>query len=112
MTEFGHICPESHFWDQWSVGIVILEILVGSDLILLANTYKRVVRLFNDSLEFLDDVFGTMIKGLLFDDCYFDLDSAAQNFSRHPENLTAISVRMMNAALKEDRNLKNWQEKF
>ena len=108
MPEFGHICPESHFWDQWSVGVVILEVLVGTDLILVANTYEKVVKLFNDSIEFIDDSFGTMIKGLLFDDCYFDLESAAQRFSRCPEDLTAISVRMMNAALKEDRNLKNW----
>lgn len=43
MPEFDDVDPQSPFWDQWSVGVVILEILVGTDLVLTANSYPRML---------------------------------------------------------------------
>ena len=84
---------------------MVLEILVGTDLILASNTHESVIKLFQDSLEFIDNSLGTLLEGLLSDDCFFDLDKAVQSFQACPEDMIAISVRMMDAALKEDRNL-------
>ena len=66
MPEFSHICPESHFWDQWSIGVVILEMVAGTDIILAANSFKDVETIANDCSEFLGATFGTLIKALLF----------------------------------------------
>jgi hypothetical protein len=43
MPEFADIDPESPLWDQWSIGVVILEILVGTDLVLSANSYPKML---------------------------------------------------------------------
>jgi hypothetical protein len=43
MPEFADTDSESPLWDQWSVGVVILEILLGTDLVLAANSYPKVL---------------------------------------------------------------------
>jgi len=66
MPEFSHLCMESEFWDQWSIGVIILEILLGTDLVLATNSFDDIASLFQDCSEFLDKATWTLIEALLF----------------------------------------------
>ena len=105
MPEFADIDSDSPIWDQWSVGVVILEILVGTDLVLAANSYPKMLNLYNDCLEFIEDSYGLMLEKLLSTDDMANIDELIQTFEANQPDFTAINVRMMNAALGEDRGL-------
>ena len=66
MPEFSHLCMESKFWDQWSIGVIILEILIGTDLVLATNSFDDIACLFQDCSEFLDKPSWTLMEALLF----------------------------------------------
>ena len=46
--------------------MIIFEILVGTDLVLAANSFDDIASLFQDSSEFLDKATWTLIEALLF----------------------------------------------
>jgi hypothetical protein len=80
MPEFADIDSESPLWDQWSVGVVILEILVGTDLVLAANSYPKMIKLYEDCLEFIEDSYGCMLEKLLSTEEIADVDKLIQTF--------------------------------
>jgi hypothetical protein len=108
MPEFADVDSECPFWDQWSVGVVILEILVGTDLVLAADSFSKVLKLYEDCLEFIEDSYGIMLEKLLFKGEVADINSLIQIFEANQPDFTAVNIRMMNAALSEDGQLQNW----
>ena len=109
MPEFRHLAMESEFWDQWSIGVVILEIMIGSDLVLATTSFDDLAKLFQDCSEYLDVPSWTLIETLLFKQDEQALIKAIKGFMTSPADLTWISIRKVTIALDEDRNLSVWK---
>ena len=63
------------------------------------------MELCRDVFEFLDKDSVSLIKKLLFDDTEVNLDAAVREFEAMPEEATALNVRMIHGAIREDRKL-------
>ena len=109
MPEFSHLAMESEFWDQWSIGVVILEIFVGSDLVLGTNSFDDLAKLFQDCSEYLDVPSWTLIETLMFKQDDQALSKAIKGYMMAPTDLTRISIRKVAMALNDDRNLCVWK---
>ena len=53
-------------WDLWSIGIIALEIIVGTELVLLADTYEDVQQLMYDVRAFIPVPTHQLLTELLF----------------------------------------------
>ena len=53
-------------WDLWSVAVMILEVVAGSDLVLLLRTYEDVVALMADVRHLLSKALHNLLEEVLF----------------------------------------------
>ena len=88
--------------------MIILEIMVGTDLVLGTNSFDDLASLFQDCSEFLDKATWTLIEAFLFQQDKQALGKAIKCFEMGPAELTRLTVRKADRALNEDRNLGKW----
>ena len=60
-------------FDLWAVGVVILEVLVGSEFILTIEDHQGILLLFEDCKPYMDNELVTLISVLLNDDDFREL---------------------------------------
>ena len=53
-------------WDLWSVAVMILEVISGSDLVLLLKTYEDIQALMVDVRPFLPKALLNLLEEILF----------------------------------------------
>jgi serine/threonine protein kinase len=63
---FRSIPDSSPFWDRWSIGIMILEIIIGSDLLIENSTFKYLKEFWLDCYEYLDSDTFDFLNCMLF----------------------------------------------
>jgi hypothetical protein len=83
--------------DQWSVAVILLEILCGTTLVVAHHTYHKVEELFKFINEFLDSNTREVMGSLLFNDPEVDLNqfvnvTLVENPKIIPEAIRAISA--------------------
>ena len=64
--ENGWFLKRGNLGDRWSVGIIILEILVGSRLLLCLDSFKEIKLVFNCIKTQLDEDTRALLKSYLF----------------------------------------------
>ena len=105
-------------WDSWSVGIIILEILVGSDVVANATYFDEVDRILDACEQYLDALLLKYLNELLFcADDPFEVHEMLDYFYENPKAIFQ-NMKRMEQALVEDGilqdlkfNLKSRKEK-
>ena len=95
------------YLDTHSIAVILLEILVGTDLVLTCQSWQAVCVLIEDCREYLGDytadLFDRMIR--LVDDTGLD-DYVEKFLTTNPEYISK-TIRGMDYAVKDDRTLIN-----
>jgi hypothetical protein len=66
--------------DRLSVGMVILEMLVGTDLMITATLEGLQDKLLKDCQGYFDKATGSLLRYLILDDDWFDIETYIQHF--------------------------------
>ena len=64
--DLSEIDRSNGIWDCWSIGIIILEVLVGTELVLRGGAYEDVNGLIADFEAYLDPEILVLLDDLLF----------------------------------------------
>ena len=91
--------------DQWSVGVVILELLVGTDLVIVANSAQKLRDLLIHCGQYIDGQTHMLLSFLLFDYPWIDVQDYASCTLKNNPTLMIENIRGMDVALGEDRVL-------
>ena len=106
------ISPDSAFWDHWSVGVMILEILLGSDIVLAAQTKENLEKIVEDFGDYLEFKIMRLLNALLaFDGVHWIADFLDNTLVEEPELITE-KIRAVDVALNEDPLCAHWQRRF
>ena len=97
--------------DMYSVGIIILEILVGTDLILAAHCEQQIDFLLQNCSEYLGPSSAALLQHLIFFEHKIDVRYFADHFADGPDSVIGSDMLRVEAALSEDLALQNWQKK-
>ena len=88
-------------WDTWSVAVVILEILVGSEFLVLAKTHESILWLLHHAEPYIDQELYSFLEEML-NDGFFDKASAFVQKSNDNNSIVILeSVRKMCVVVKE-----------
>ena len=68
------ISSSSGFWDRWSIGIMILEIIIGTDLLLDHCTFFQVKELLENCRTYIDEETYNFLACMMFSDGYYPPD--------------------------------------
>ena len=94
--------------DRYSIGIVILEILAGSDLVIMANGEELVAQLLRDLFDYLSPATLGLLQYLIFNEHAVNVQAFIDQWATgHYEVLTADILRV-EAAFQEDARLQVW----
>jgi hypothetical protein len=96
--------------DRFSVGIIILEILAGSDLILAATNEELQTKLLIDCQVYLDAATGSLLRYLILDKRYVDIETYIKHFIGGERDVITDNILRLQAALLEDSDLQHWQK--
>jgi len=61
-------------WNEWALGIIILEVLIGSDLVLSLESMNDVEEFFRDCHCYMDKLTEALLRYLLFNEAYCSLE--------------------------------------
>ena len=112
MEEFSYLPQRCDFWDRWAIGVVILEILVGTELVLVATSYEKVEQLLEHCEEWLDPVMLEIVQALMFDQESPSISELLQKLENAPEDIVSQTIRRVEAAAFEDATLQCWMRLF
>ena len=107
--EFDTVPKSVYDWDFWSVGVIILEILVGSQLILSCRDYDEIVSLMNGCKEYLDPQLHQLLQILMIEGEPQDLQYFLDEVLNDQSTIVAENVRGLREAFMEDSDLKSKQ---
>ena len=111
---FSTIASSSPFWDRWSIGIMILEIIVGTDLLLEQTTYGELEKFLLNCKDYFDVDTFEFLNCMLFSVSEVPFPPG-QFISEHLEkkpHLVAENIRAMDTAIKENKTFQAIGESF
>ena len=86
-------------WDTWSVAVVILEILMGSEFVVLEKTYESIVWLLHHAEPFIDQEVHSFLEEML-NDGFFDKATAfVQKSEDGSSDVILESIRKMDVVV-------------
>ena len=94
--------------DHWSVGVVILEILAGTELVIPANTTAKIRNLLLQCSEYLDVKTVHLLEHLLFGEHHDYLEDYLNVTLKLSPNIVKEDIRAIDAALDGDGYLIHW----
>ena len=110
--EHRHLEKSDAHWDTWSVGVIILEILMGTEFVLLANNHQKLLSALQMSAEYLDRALYELLEEMLLDG-YFGKATAFVEEHEHGEgDIIAENIRRMDAETREDYELQERVKAF
>ena len=95
--EFDWMKSSAFLLDHWSLGVIIMEVLLGPEMVLSCECHSAIEMLLKDCEEYLDQTTVDLLKYLLFSEGKVDLpqyiektlDAAPMN---HAENIRRIQM--------------------
>jgi hypothetical protein len=102
LTYLDDVCHER---DLWSIGIIIFEVLVGSNFLKFRTTYKWVSCLWDSVRPYLDHQLQALLDWLLYQKVEIDLKCFVTNAFRANPNLVVENKRRVRAARTDDLKL-------
>ena len=103
--EFKWQSKPSFIIDQWSVGVMIIEIFIGSRIILTSTSYEIMERLLDDCKEYMDGLMFELLSHLLFSEDNIILDSFKKDSAEYTSSSHLLNMRRFQKARVQDRNL-------
>ena len=94
--------------DYWSVGVVILEILAGTELVITATSASKIRDLLRLCEQHLDSSTVSLLKHLLFGANEDYLEVYLEEVLTKKPNIVAEGIRALDAALDEEKELQKW----
>lgn len=91
--------------DRYSVGIVILEMLIGTDLIITAKTQCQLEKLLKDCSQYFDPATMTVLEFLIFDEGHANLESYVNDYVHGEPDVIRSCILKFESALLEDSDL-------
>ena len=91
-----------YFKDRYSIGIVILEILVGSELLFAANTEELVEKLLDDCTPYFDSDVTTLLRILILNEANIDIGIYVDGTIRKVSSKLESSILSVEKAMKTD----------
>ena len=98
MNGLGNVDPRR---DIWSVGVVLLEVIVGTRLIMDCQTFTDVSRLLKATKEFIDDATAELLQNLLLSNVVPDLEDYITNLLDKNTSIIAESTRGVQQATRD-----------
>jgi len=106
MPEYLLIPAADAFWDQWSVGMLILEVLVGTEAVMATETCSDVQGLVEAAADYIDPATRALLGYLLLDGPSVDLaDYVTRSLDASSMCITE-TIRGLRAALRLDAKLR------
>jgi hypothetical protein len=97
--------------DRFSVGVIILEMLVGTDLFIAATLEELLKKLLLDCCPYLDPETYKVLCYLILDEDEVDFNAFINNFITNEHEVIRTSIIKVEAALLEDAELIKWQKR-
>jgi hypothetical protein len=110
--QFNTKPSSSPFWDRWSIGIMILEIIVGTDLLLEHTTYSELEKFLADCMDYLDVETFEFLNCMLFSKVNFHPGYFISEHLEKKPHLIAENIRAMDTAIKENITFQAIGESF
>ena len=98
---------KGHFGDRWSIGIIILEILIGSRFLLCLDSFKEIKLAFNCIKDQLDEDTRALLKSYLFIGEETDVDLYVSKVLIDSPDLIGENIRKVSVTIKRDETLSN-----
>jgi len=109
MFTTGH---EDFRYNEWMTGMIILEILVGTDLMIQIEYLREAEELVEACSAFLDEDTEALIRYLLFDEADYSLDGYIQSLDDTHSTVIGDIIRAMDCAVIHDKVLQGLQIKL
>jgi hypothetical protein len=98
--------------DIWSVAVIILEIILGTEFVIQADTYKKVEAVYYNALPFLDVKLRSILHDMLIDGNADEVFEYVASAEFDEEDIIAQSARRFDAAAKEHVSLQEQLASF
>ena len=98
--------------DYWSIAIIILDILFGTEVVIPLFNHRQIVDLLDAIEDYVDPPTHRILKGLLVDDVEIDVEGYVQFELMQKPNMIAKNVRALNVALEDDGQLQDLAAQF
>ena len=102
LRQFQKLGNAAAFWDCWSLGLVILEVIVGTELVAPAHDLEQVEELLDLCGPHLDAAVGTLLKDLILFGDVVKVKEMLQEILPERPRLVTEAVRGFEQAVKED----------
>ena len=103
--EHGHIEKSDAHWDTWSVGVIMLEILIGSEFVLLAHSRQKLLYALEMSAPYIDLKLYKMIEEMLCDGYFGKATAFVEEHAKREDDIIAENIRRVDAEAREDYHL-------
>jgi hypothetical protein len=97
--------------DRFSVGVIILEMLIGTDLVIAATLEELLKKLLYDCCPYLDPETYKVLSYLILDEDEVDLNAYIKNDITSEHKVIRANILKVEAALLEDAELIKWQNR-
>jgi hypothetical protein len=98
--------------DYYSVGIIILEILVGTDIVIPATTEVHLEKMYQDCCAYLDSNTQGLLSYLIFDENVININTYIEIVEENDGEIITTQILKIEAALEEDGDLQRWTKTF
>ena len=78
--EWGKSSKAMIYQDRFSVGVVLLEILIGTDFIITAKNEYQLEKLLQDCSQYFDTATATVLDYLIFDEGHANLETYVSDY--------------------------------
>jgi hypothetical protein len=96
--------------DIWSIGVIILEIICGTDIVLATGCFKHVRLLLDECTEYIDSSTHYLLDQLLNNGNDEVIPNYVNDTLRENPEVIAESIRAIDAAVDEITYFKNMQQ--
>jgi hypothetical protein len=97
--------------DLWSIGIVLLEIFIGTAIVVTYKEFGQLRRILSECERYLDPEIYELIESLLFEQGDINLGDFVNKKLAEMPRLVAENVRAMTEAIHENRMLNDFKQK-
>ena len=112
LWEFHKVQQDCPMWDEWSIGITILEIIIGTELVVMCTNYPDVKLLVETCSEYIDKDTCKVIKLLLSMEDEGNIEDYLNAVLKSNPILMAENIRAINSAISEEPLLHSTRDKF
>ena len=107
-----HLPARSCLRDQWSIGMIVLEVLVGTEAVIPLSSVQEVEELLECVEEYVDAPTIRILKSLLIHSVVADVEGYVQEELVQKPGLIAKNVRALDVAFEEDGVLQDMSNNF